>query len=101
MSRDGSITIGDLVGKLEYLEVVCGKCDRRGHYRVSTRATELGPDAKMTDWGASLRKDCPRYQARNRSDTCAGGRFPDLVRLFGTESGRTPSEPRPRPPRRE
>lgn len=30
MPRDGSITFGDLIGQLEYLAIICPKCDRLG-----------------------------------------------------------------------
>jgi hypothetical protein len=32
MSRDGSITPADLVGKLDWLDVRCEKCARHGRY---------------------------------------------------------------------
>jgi hypothetical protein len=34
MPRDGAIIFGDLVGKLDVLEVACEKCGRRGRYPV-------------------------------------------------------------------
>jgi hypothetical protein len=34
MLRDGAITFGDLVGKLEVLRVACDSCGRAGSYRV-------------------------------------------------------------------
>jgi hypothetical protein len=32
--RNGAITFGDLVGKLEFLHVACDKCGRKGRLRV-------------------------------------------------------------------
>jgi hypothetical protein len=43
MPRDGSITPSDLVGKLDWLVVVCDKCGRKGRYSVA-RLVRLGPD---------------------------------------------------------
>jgi hypothetical protein len=63
MPRDGSITVGDLVGKLEYLTLACVNCGRAGRYRVRRLVDELGRDGKLTDWMWRITADCPR---RNR-----------------------------------
>jgi hypothetical protein len=47
MSNEGSITPADLVGKLEYLAVVCEKCGRRGRYSVTRLVEQLGPNAPI------------------------------------------------------
>jgi len=81
MPRDGAITVGDLVGRLEYLTLECEKCGRRGRYRVARLVEQHGPDHKLTDWQWQLTADCPRRQAARMSDWCGAG-SPDLVRLF-------------------
>jgi hypothetical protein len=35
MPRGGAIIFGDLVGKLDALEVACDKCGRKGRYAVA------------------------------------------------------------------
>jgi hypothetical protein len=32
MPRDGAIIFGDLIGKLDVLNVACDKCERAGRY---------------------------------------------------------------------
>src|SRR5262245_51617745 len=54
MPRNGSITVGDLVGKLEFLTLECNKCGRRGRYRVSKLLAELGPDGMLTYWSERI-----------------------------------------------
>lgn len=82
MPRDGSLTVSDLVGKeLEYLELECTKCPRRGRYRVSRLLEELGPDGMLTYWSEGITADCPRRIAGNHADWC-GCRAPALVELF-------------------
>ena len=83
MPRNASITVGDLAGKLEFLELTCAKCGRRGRYRVSTLLAELGPDGMLTYWHERMIANCPRVQRKDFSDWC-GASSPDLVRLFGT-----------------
>jgi hypothetical protein len=36
MPRDGSLTPGDLDGKLDVLRVECAKCGRAGRYHLTT-----------------------------------------------------------------
>ena len=67
MPRDGSLTPRDLIGKLDVLNVVCPKCERRGRYRVPTLAEQNGLDGKLTDWLFGLAKDCPRKRDYFRS----------------------------------
>jgi hypothetical protein len=39
MSRDGSITFSDLIGKLDTLHVTCDKCGLKRRYTVKRAAT--------------------------------------------------------------
>ena len=79
MPRDGSITFGDLIGKLDVVRLECKKCGRSGWYPVRRLIEQHGRDGKMTDWKADLTADCPRR--KTLSDYC-GARCPDLVRAF-------------------
>jgi hypothetical protein len=88
MPRDGSLTVGDLVEKnLDYLEVTCTKCPRRGRYSVARLLERHGADAKLTDWKSDITADCPRAKAAKYSDWC-GANTPGLVALFGSGARR-------------
>jgi hypothetical protein len=63
MARHGSVTFGDLIGKLDTLRVTCDKCGRGGRYSVRRLALTHGRDGRLTDWLAELTKDCPWRQA--------------------------------------
>ncbi len=73
MPREGSITPVDLVGKLEYLNVSCGKCGRHGRrYNVARLIEHMGADAKLADFlAAVITADCPRRKSIDMSDQCA------------------------------
>jgi hypothetical protein len=64
----GSLTPGDLVGKLEVLRFACDKCDPRGQYPVATLVRELRADAMLTYFREWLTRDCPRVIAARYSD---------------------------------
>jgi hypothetical protein len=102
MPRDGLLTPRDLVGKLEWLVVVCDKCGRKGRYSVA-RLVRLGPVTKLTDWLSQITADCPKRRSIDMSDQC-GAHCPDLSRVFrrlevlgqppGTTTRETDSAPR-------
>jgi hypothetical protein len=80
MPRDGAITFGDLIGKLDVLVVECPKCGRTGRYAVRRLMERHGHDGKIIDWKDEITADCPRRIARNISDQCAA-RCPDLAKV--------------------
>jgi hypothetical protein len=80
MPRDGSVTFGDLLGKLDTLRVTCDKCGRGGRYSVRRLALAHGHDGRLTDWLADLTRDCWRRTSPGLSDPC-GARCPDLLKL--------------------
>lgn len=83
-----AVTPADLLGRIEALNVVCSKCERRGRYRVQSIIREVGLDGRLTDWFARISADCPRRKANQFSDWC-GIHSPDLVRLArGDQSGK-------------
>ena len=41
MPRDGAIIFGDLLGKLDMLQVACDKCRRKGRFVVTRLARHL------------------------------------------------------------
>ena len=60
MPRDGAIIFGDLVGKLDALNVECHKCGRKGRYPVARLIEQRGRDAKVVDFLAEVTADCPK-----------------------------------------
>jgi hypothetical protein len=60
MPHDGAIIFGDLVGKLDVLEVACDKCGRKGRYAVARLIEQRGRDAKAVDFLAEITADCPK-----------------------------------------
>ena len=43
-SRRGSITLSELVGKLDLLEIKCHRCDRHGRVSLARSIEEYGAD---------------------------------------------------------
>jgi hypothetical protein len=81
MPRDGAITFGDLVGKLDALNVACDKCGRKGRYPVARLIEQRGRDDKVVDLLAEVTADCPKKRAGNMGDQCAA-RCPDLPNVM-------------------
>ena len=75
-----ALTFGDLIDKLDHLEIVCPKCGRQGRYLVHKLATERGHHVKIPDWIGEMTATCPRGNAPGLADPCAA-RCPGLVSL--------------------
>ena len=80
-SNSGSITLGDLVGKITMLEVGCSKCDRRGLLRLDRLIEEHGAGIGLPVLGEILAGDCPKARTVSINDRC-GVNFPQLPELF-------------------
>jgi hypothetical protein len=89
-SSRGSITLGDLVGKIAMLEIACSKCDRRGLRRLDRLIEEHGAGIGLPVLGEILAGDCPKARTVSINDRC-GVNFPQLPDLFmkprGPEGG--------------
>ena len=81
MSNSGSISLGELRGKLTRLEVACSRCDRRGHLRLDRLIAEHGADMGLPVLGQLLAGDCPRLGRPGIYERCGVG-FPQLLGLF-------------------
>ena len=69
MPRDGAITFGDLIGKLDVLRVSCDKCGRDGCYGLAKLIDKRGRNGKLVDWLEELTADCPKKKSLlNMSD---------------------------------
>jgi hypothetical protein len=81
MSVRGSITLGELVGKLDMLEVACHRCERKGRLSLERLIAEHGADTGLPDLWTPLAGDCPRANSTAMHDRCAI-HFPQLPPLF-------------------
>jgi hypothetical protein len=77
MPRDDALTFGDLLGRLDWREIVCTKCDRHGHYYVHGLASTHGRNFKILEWIGEMTKDCPRQNSPGLADA-RGARCPGL-----------------------
>lgn len=78
----GALTLGDLAGRLEWLEVTCAICpDRKGRYRVAGLIAQFGAAKGIPDWLETLRRTCPTHQGASVHARCKAG-CPQLVELF-------------------
>jgi hypothetical protein len=62
--------LGDLVGRLTWVEVKCGRCDRHGRLHLRRLVAEHGADAGVPDVLRALVGDCPKREAFNLHDRC-------------------------------
>ena len=51
MSNRGSITLGELQGKLDLLDIACHRCERRGRVSLARLIEEHGADTGLPDYG--------------------------------------------------
>ena len=59
MSARGSITLGELQGKLELLEIACRRCERRGLLRLDRLIAEHGAGMGLPVLGQILASEWP------------------------------------------
>lgn len=75
------ITVGDIVGKLEWLRLECEKCGRCGAYNVQRLLEQHGPDYSLITFKDTITADCPRFQQGGWYDRCGCG-APDMPKIF-------------------
>ena len=71
MSNRGSITLGELVGKLDLLEIKCHRCDRHGRVSLARLIDEHGVDGGLPDLWETLAGDCEHARASGLNNRCA------------------------------
>src|SRR6266513_1574437 len=71
MSNRGSITLGELQGKLTMLEINCHRCERRGRVSLARLIEEHGADMGLPDLWESLSGDCPNAHTTALHSRCA------------------------------
>ena len=81
MSSRGSITIGELRGKLTMLEVACHRSERRGRVSLSRLIEEHGADMGLPDlWEAS--RAIASMPGQRPSTTAVPSIIPSFQRFF-------------------
>ena len=81
MSNRGSITLGELQGKLTMLEVNCHRCERRGRVSLARLIDEHRADTGLPNSWESLACDCPNARTTVVHNRCAIY-YPQLPALF-------------------
>jgi hypothetical protein len=81
VSNRGSITLGELEGKLTMVEVACHRCERRGRASLARLIDEHGADRGMPDLWESLAGDCPNARSAALNNRCAIY-YPQLPAMF-------------------
>jgi hypothetical protein len=81
MSVRSPITLGDLDGKLQMLEIACSRCNRRGLLRLDRLIEEHGAGMGLPVLGQILAGACPYAASVSINDRC-GVYFPQLPALF-------------------
>jgi len=76
----GVVLLGQVVARLQVLEVACNRCDRRGRLHTTRLLAEHGPDLSMPELRRIVAADCPRTIAGHIHDVC-GVRFRGLIGL--------------------
>ena len=78
MSAGGAVTLGDLVGRVDRLEVRCRRCPRHGRLRLARLIAGHGAGTGLPDLAARLATDCPKAKAPDLSERCIAF-FPQLL----------------------
>ena len=81
MSARGLITLGELQGKLDLLDIACHRCERSGRVSLARLIEEHGADTGLPDLWESLAGDCPNAHTTALNNRCAIY-YPQLPALF-------------------
>lgn len=71
MSGRRSITLVELVGKVELLEIACKRCDRHGRVALARLIEEHGADTGLPDLWETLAGDCGHARSTGLHSRCA------------------------------
>jgi len=75
MPRDGTISVGDLVGRLESSGSRARKCGRAGRYRLERLVAQHRPKAKIPDWIAETHTSGVAVSMRRLSNVIRASNF--------------------------
>ena len=56
----GTVTLRQIHGTRDMLDVRCDRCGRAGRYRVATLVETYGLDAGLPDIASAMEEGCPR-----------------------------------------
>jgi hypothetical protein len=74
------MTLGDLLGRFDWLEHRVRQVRPASRYRVHSLAAWHGQDYKIPDWISDVTRDCPRKNSPGLADAC-GARCPGLPEI--------------------
>ena len=80
MSAKGVVTLGELVGRVDRLEVRCRRCERHGRLRLARLIADHGAGTGLPDLAARLAAGCPKAQVPEPGERCFV-HFPQLLEL--------------------
>jgi hypothetical protein len=81
VSNRGSLTLAELVGKLDLLEIRCHRCERHGRVSLARLIEEHGADMGLPDMWEALAVDCEHARSTALHNRCAIY-YPQLPGLF-------------------
>lgn len=81
MNSRGSITLAELQGKIDLLEIKCHRCERHGRVSLSRLIEEYGADRGLPDLWEALAGDCEHARSSSVQNRCAIY-YPQLPGLF-------------------
>ena len=79
------MTLGDLVGRVERLEIRCTRCPRHGRVKLAKLIADHGADLGLPELAVRLAADCPKAQATSPAERCFVI-FPQLLDLPTAQS---------------
>ena len=80
MSAKGAVTLGDLVGRLDRLELRCRRCPRHGRLGLARLIADHGAGTGLPDVAARLAAGCPEAETPDPGERCFV-HFPRLLEL--------------------
>ena len=80
MGDKGAVTLGELVGRVDRLEVRCRRCERRGRLRLARLIADHGAGTGLPDLAVRLAADCPKAKVPDLGERCFV-HFPQLLEL--------------------
>ena len=79
-SQRGAVTLGELVGRGDLLDVRCRRCGRRGRLRLARLIADHGAETRLPDLAVRLAAGCPKAEAPELGERCFV-HFPQLLEL--------------------
>jgi hypothetical protein len=64
------IALADIIGRVDFLELACGRCERRGRLSIARLAREYAPETPVAIIMRAQIGDCPKQAARQERKRC-------------------------------